>query len=163
VDAPEATAFFASSKLTASMSAPQTLPATLGRAQLDGGGGANLLSMLGSTTDNPAGIAIDLVGERIYWSGASTSGSPAIYTAKLDGRDRKTFLTRSTAPQGLAIDATGRRIYWAQTGIGTRGGIYYADLDAVTPTATQVSTGTLVSNNPKGIALDLAGDRIFWT
>jgi hypothetical protein len=142
--------------------------AALARADLDGGGGWNLFDVQGGATlDIPVGSAIDVVGGRIYFSGSPTSGSPSIFSVKLDGTDLQTFVTPARAPQGLAIDAVNRRIYWAELGKITppvaSGGIFYASLDGAPVVSPVSTTGAMVTATPRAIALDLDDQRVYWT
>ncbi len=174
VDTPEETVYFAGSKNTNSQ-----IPAAIGRADLDGGGGANLLGGNTATGDNPSAIAIDLVGERIYWSMSSTSNPfpSQIWSAKLDGTDKQLFISStalppntkmSGAPGGLIIDATARRIYWTSTDTlppfdPTQKVISYASLDDPTAAGGTISTAaTAATGGPRALALDRDGGQFYW-
>jgi hypothetical protein len=164
VDEPEETIYWGASKETLVVG---SIPGAIGRADLDGGGGANLMRTGGSSVDNPTGTAVDIVGERLYWSGSPTSGSPSIFSVKLDGSDLQTFLTRSFAVSSIAIDAESRRIYWTENGKTSppleRGHIYYTSLDAPgTIGEVTVPSSTMMTSTPRGLALDLENDRVYW-
>jgi hypothetical protein len=175
VDAPEDSVYWAASKPTGV--APT---GAIAHAELDGGGGANLITGQTITQDTPAGVAIDVVDERIYWSITPTTdpSSSRIYSAKLDGSDVQLFLSTATAPAGtkltsapgtLVIDAVARRVYWANSDNGTTNnrGIYWANLDTPSvggaiATAASPPSGATVAN-VRGIALDPDNDRVYWT
>jgi hypothetical protein len=181
VDNPGDTVYYGGSKVTGTTTVPH-VQAVLGRAELDGGGGANLVG--GPTlADNPAGIAIDLVEEKIYWSVThpSSGTTPRIYRANLDGSGSpEEFVTGNTStptgtamnstPSALVIDQTTRRLYWSSTDTTppfdlASKAISYVSLDGPVPATSggtvAVSTGT-GSGGPRPFALDLANDRLFF-
>jgi hypothetical protein len=167
VAAPQDMIFWTASKETG------VAPAAIGRAELDGGGGANLVTGP-ELNDTPAGVAIDAVEGRIYWAITPTFNStPSIYSANLDGSDKQIFLTSATVPagaklniaNGLAIDQGTRRLYWANNDNVTAAnkGIFYASLDNPSVGGAVNMAGVPTVGNPRGLALDLEGGRAFWT
>ncbi len=154
VDAPGEAIYWLSGKLTG-----VNQSGSLSHAGLDGTGGANLLTGT-EFKDIPLGLAIDVIGERVYWA-----LSAQIYSAKLDGTDRRAFYTLPNGfVRGLVIDQGTRRIYWSQATnpAGSNTGIYYASLDSVSPTQTAVVTGSQVGS-PRGLVLDLTNSLVYWT
>jgi len=162
VDTPEDSIYWVGSKNTLGGRG-----GVVGRAELDGGGGAHLVETSAVSVDIGIGAAIDVVSGRLYWSGSSTSdGVARIFSVKLDGTDRQVFTTRSRAVNGLAVDAVARRIYWAENGSilppQTSGAIYYASLDGPGDVGQVDTTGATVTSTPRAIALDLTGGRVYW-
>jgi hypothetical protein len=172
VDAPEETIYWATSKNTLG-----GIPGGIGRAELDGGGGA-FLANGPELADIPIGTAIDAAEGRIYWSITPTFNSTAtIYSANLDGTDKQVFLTSGTKPAttkmnslgGLAIDQTTRRIYWANhnalPGATADRGISYVSLDDPTNAALAgfIVPASQATSSPRGITLDLEHQRVYWT
>ena len=179
VDTPGDTVYYAGSKVTGTTIVP-SVGAVIGRAGLDGGGGANLFG--GSTlADTPAGIAIDLVEEKIYWSAPHPflAATPQIYRGNLDGtgtpelfvsgNPAPTGTFMKTTPSGLIIDQTTRRLYWTSTTTSpsdlANKSISYVSLDGPVPATSggtvAVSTGT-GAGGPRAFALDLENDRFFF-
>ena len=169
VDEPEATVYWTASKDT-----PLGLPGGLGRAELDGGGGANLVTGP-ELNDTPTGLAIDAVEGRIYWAntGAVAPANQGIWSANLGGTDRQLFLTAAMATAAgtkldsafnMAIDQETRRLYWANSDNVTPAdrGISYISLDDTTTGGRVTTTGATVAS-PRGLALDLVNDRVYWT
>jgi len=73
--------------------------------------GTNIVTLL----TGPVGIvgnAIDLINNKIYWSGGATSDW--IKRANLDGSNEETILTGLNAAQDIAHDADNNRIYWVE-------------------------------------------------
>jgi hypothetical protein len=172
VDVPEEAIYWATSKNTLG-----GIPGGLGRAELDGGGGA-FLANGPELADIPIGTAIDAAEGRIYWSITPTStGDGSIYSANLDGTDKQLFLssdfepvtTKMNAVNGLAIDQETRRIYWGNhnalpAGTADRG-ISYVSLDAPTDDSQAGFIPPLVpsTSSPRAITLDREHDRVYWT
>jgi hypothetical protein len=170
IDTHEDTVYWATSKNTV-----MGFPGAIGRAQLDGGGGAHLASGP-ETGDIPIGTAIDVVEGRIYWSITPTfSSTPSIYSASLDGTDKQLFLNPTIATtagaklktaNGLAIDQGTRRLYWANgdnlPGGAANRGISYVSLDD--PTSGGFIPAVVPnSSSPRGLALDLENDRAYYS
>jgi hypothetical protein len=176
VDTPEPSVYWNASKDTVN-----SIPATIGRADLDGGGGARLVTgpELG---DTPVGLAIDVVGERIYWYLAAgvSSATPGFWSAKLDGTDKELFMAASAVPStvslnsvaNLVIDQSTRRLYWANfnnnpSGATTRN-ISYLGLDDPSTGGTvcpnpMTGCGSATMTSPRGLALDAENGRVYWS
>jgi len=168
VDAPGETVFWSASKNTLGGT-----PGAIAHAALDGSGGWNLLTGP-EIQDIPVGIAIDVVGGRIYWSITPTStGRASIYSAKLDGTDKRLFIDSTTVPSpavlpstgDLAIDPMTRRIYWAAGSPipSATKTISWASLDTPTTGGAVITKTDSTIGVPRGIALDLANQRVYWS
>ncbi len=132
-------------------------------ANLDGsGGGANLNTGAG-TLGNPAGVALDHAGGRVFWANA---GGDAIAFASLDGSggggDLNTAGATTNTPVGVTIDRAAGRIYWANPDFGGSGstGISFANLDG--SGGGDLNTAGATVQNPFGVAIDPAAGRIYW-
>jgi hypothetical protein len=94
--------------------------------------------------NNPWGIALDVLGGKMYWT--ETSG--AIKRADLNGDNAQSLITTGlNSPRGIALDISAGKMYWASDGDSA---IKRADM------SDGGSITTLVSdlNTPRGIALD---------
>lgn len=99
-----------------------------------------------STAMMAIGVDKDCVEGRVYWSDISAK---AIFSAKYDGTDKKTFVSEDiVSPEGVAVDWISRRIYWTDSGKDT---IEVASLDNATQRTVVVNRGLV---NPRGIAVD---------
>jgi len=137
------TAFFTSAAALTNdaNTGPDSPPAAIGRAAVDGGSvEANFIS-------TPAtGVAVE--GTHLYWANA---GQGSISRADLDGTGvEEDFIAGLNHPRWVAVD--GEHIYW--TGAG--GAIGRARLDGSAPEPNFVdSTG-----KPQGIAVN--GGKLYW-
>ena len=77
------------------------------RANLDGSNVEGLVA----TTVIPDRLALDLQGNRIYWTGGGK-----IQRASLDGSGIQDLITGLEGPRGIALDLEGGRIYWTDSG-----------------------------------------------
>ncbi len=128
---------------------------TIGFANLDGSGGANL-NISGAPVSEAAGVAIDSATGRIYW--ANRGGS--IGFANLDGSGGGTLDTRGAAlsfPEGLAIDPVGRRLYWSDRGNDT---VSFASLDGGGGGTLTISGARV--EDPGGLVVDPVARRLYW-
>ena len=100
--------------------------------------------------DYPFGLALDVVGSKMYWTGSGNAGK--IQRANLDGSNIETLII-GVDSGGLALDMAGGKIYWTEDGWWIR----RANLDG---SNIEDVTG---SNSPRGLALDVAGGKIYWT
>ncbi|MDZ4781899.1 MAG: LamG-like jellyroll fold domain-containing protein, partial [Planctomycetia bacterium] len=134
------------------------------RANLDGSQPEDVVA-----TDllHPAGIAVDSIGSKVYWSDVEghLDGSGRILRANLDGSDVETLLTGIDEATGLAIDQRARKLYWADSATGRvqRANLDGSGLETVlevpaTTVAMNIETGTLYwtegSGNVKRARLD---------
>lgn len=152
---------------------PNSIPGSIGRADLDGDGGESLIAGP-STADIPLGVAIDVVAGRLYW-GITTAADliPSIYSANLDGTDVQLFLSSATAPAGvvltnvtdLLVDQSTRRLYWTNGGAPGARAICFVSLDDPTNAAAAgtLATGSAMVGTPFGLAIDPEDARVYWT
>jgi DNA-binding beta-propeller fold protein YncE len=132
------------------------LGAGISHANLDGSGGGADLAIAGALPKSPAGIAIDIAANRIYWAEAAGR----IAYANLDGSGRGTLNTGAaplSQPSGIAIDTISNRLYWANFEGDT---ISYANLDGTG--GGELNTAGAEVNGPVGVAIDIDSNRLFW-
>lgn len=99
-----------------------------------------------STASMAIGVDKDCAEGRVYWSDISAK---AIFSAKYDGSDKKTFVSVDImSPEGIAVDWISRRLYWTDSGKDT---IEVASLDNSTLRTIVINRGLV---NPRGIAVD---------
>lgn len=140
------------------------------RADFDGSNVETLLTFQ-NFLRLPMGIALDVVGGKMYWTDATRD---RIRRANLDGSgvedilNTRTFGGQSlpgpaTTPRDVALDLTSDppKMYWVDAGRANleEGKIQRVNLDGSSPEAL-VTTGLV---NPQSIALDVAGGKMYWT
>ncbi|XP_077556086.1 LDL receptor protein 1 isoform X2 [Haemaphysalis longicornis] len=115
--------------------------------------GDDTVMLLGNLTE-PRGLAVDWVGQMLYWVDA---GEHTISVASLDGRLRRTLISENLdQPTDIAVDPQSGYMFWTEAGFKPRVG--RARLDGSEPR-------TLVDARvvwPTGIAVDHAAGRIYW-
>jgi hypothetical protein len=138
------------------------------RAGLDGTGVETIVDALDGLND-PSGLVIDAVNEKLYFTSATT-GNPPIYSilrSNLDGSSIEPVLQNLPSVIRLAVDSAGGKIYWCGVtqdpplrGVILQiGHIWRANLDG---TAVE-ETHDLNQLWPMGIALDVVGGKIYWS
>ncbi|MBU1699559.1 MAG: PQQ-binding-like beta-propeller repeat protein [Candidatus Eisenbacteria bacterium] len=123
----------------------------IGVAHLDGTGAHTLL-----TTSFAAGLALDTVNGKIYWSTALTGSTGEILRADYDGSNSQTVVSESDRPARLALDISGGKVYWTDYVVDV---VRRANLDG-TEVETIFDAGG--NHNPDGICLDLAAGKVYW-
>ena len=143
------------------------------RAALDGSNVEALINGL----DFPTGLALDVAGGQMYWTGIDLVIEEAndirveggsIYRAALDGSNVEALITGLESLGGLALDVAGGQMYWI--GIdpieregGIEGGIYRAALDGSNVEALITGLDLPGLGGLASLALDVAGGQMYWT
>ncbi len=132
------------------------------RANLDGSGIETLVS---TDLRTPWGIALDLVGGKMYWT---DKGADEIKRADLDGSNVETIVPiGGFGMQGIALDVPGGKMYWTDKGEDGKGvgirKILRANLDGsdIEPLVT-IGTG-FSPDSAEDIKLDLEAGKMYWT
>ena len=107
--------------------------------------------------NSPTGIAVDSVGEKIYWTDWALH---KIESADLDGSNRQVFLANTNNASGLALDLVNRKIYWVNWTLATGSRIQRADLDGDGSDAEDVTPAGVTTL--WGIAVDAEREKIYW-
>ena len=102
----------------------------------------------------PAGIAVDRLGGRIYW----TEQAPArIRRAGLDGGQIEDLVTAGLVePDDIELDTLRGKMYWSEPAANR---ISRADLDGSNAEPVYVVSGAA----PTGLAIDVAAGMLYWT
>jgi sugar lactone lactonase YvrE len=125
-----------------------TFPGEIQRVNSDGSGRTTLLSSL----SNPADIALDVAGGKMYWTEATTG---TVMQANLDGTGRQTLVTGLSAPSAIALDLAGGKMYWADH--------FGSDIRRANLDGSGQMTLLRGSSNLNGVALDLVGGKMYWS
>jgi DNA-binding beta-propeller fold protein YncE len=128
------------------------------RANADGSGIQTVVSGL----EEPRGMALDLVHERMYWA---EPGARAIRTANMDGSGAvQTVVVTGDGSGGVALDIANGKVYWTESDNfqinhgGLSGQINRANIDG--SNKESLATGLV---QPAGIALDPVQGKVYWT
>ena len=132
---------------------------TIMRAELDGSNSSVLYDPFAA----PYGLAIDVSGEKLYWT--SKGGNPRVMRANLDGTDVETVVSgpcTNNRCRGLAFDPVNKRVYWAE---GLEGGKIMsagttAEDIAAFDNAQQVY---VMEGRASGLAVDAPNSMLYWT
>jgi DNA-binding beta-propeller fold protein YncE len=125
--------------------------------------------LVASAGQGPDGVAVDVAGGHVYWTGM---GNPSandgfIMRSDLDGTNVKTLVPAggTFTPKQMKLDVAGGKMYWSDRE-GMR--VMRANLDgsSVEALVTTGQTDTDRMDNSRwcvGVALDLAGGMIYWS
>ena len=127
------------------------------RASLDG---SNVEPLVTRSSEVLVGLALDVAGDQIYWTGIDLEeGRGIIYRASLDGSNIEPLVPGEIVPNSLALDVARGQMYWMGIGLEEGGAviIYRASLDGSNVEPLFESSQAL-----GGLALDVAGGQIYW-
>ena len=132
-------------------------------AELDGAGGGTGgdFAIATATVEEPRGMMIDPLTDRLYWSNFADGAGTTISYVDLDGSgdgDMIDIGPLGAGPEGTAIDPATRRIYWSD--FGQKHLIQLASLDG-TGVSTLNTTGAR-TRGVHGVAIDPDSRRIYW-
>ena len=101
---------------------------------------------------HPIGIALDVSGDQMYWTGAGK-----IHRANLDGSNVEELVpdVRSTI-ESIALDISGNKMYWTVWGDVNK--IQRANLDGSNVEDLVTDVASL-----RGIALDISNGKMYWS
>ena len=87
--------------------------------------------------------------------------SGRMFSANLDGSDKKVIVTGGRIPDGIAVDTAAGHIYWTNMGIPSRndGSIERVDLDGGNRTTIIPEGGTFT---PKQLHLEQESGKLYW-
>ena len=109
------------------------------------------------TETSPDGIALDVAGNKMYWTTSSGSYPPGynkVRRGNLDGSGSIEDLAINLPdPRGICLDVMGGKVYWTD-----RGKVSRANLDGSAPQVLVNDIGQCV-----GLALDLGAGKMYWT
>ncbi|CAH2090680.1 unnamed protein product [Euphydryas editha] len=122
-------------------------------------GFAQDLNMKGNS--KPTAIAVDYIGDNIYWTEADRTGSKPrgrVMVARTDGRYRRALVPAGIeSPTSIALDPQLGKMYWADAGSAPKIEIAWMDGSKRRPLITENI------RHPTGLAIDHAMDHmIYW-
>ena len=101
---------------------------------------------------NPADIALDISGGRMYWVDSDLDG---IRRANLDGSGVVNLVTDLGSPTGLALDISGGKMYWLD--------YHFDKIQRANLNGSGIEDLVTGLDKPRGIALDVSGGKMYWT
>lgn len=112
-------------------------------------------TVLSEGLTEPADIAVDWVGRKIYWTDL---GKNAIEVAELDGSNRMTLFSDNVdKPRAIVVDPAEGYVYWTDWGDPAK--IERASMDG---TARQVLISGKDIEWPNGLAIDYTNRKLYW-
>ena len=120
------------------------------RANLDG---TNVETIVSGLT-NPRGLALDVDGEKVYWSDTQDE---KMYRANLDGSGMEAIVDIGYQLGNPTLDLVNSKLYFGKFDAGGSGDIRRADLDGFNSEVLLVGLYT-----PIAVALDLGSQKIYW-
>ncbi|XP_045450693.1 low-density lipoprotein receptor-related protein 2 [Melitaea cinxia] len=122
-------------------------------------GFAQDLNMKGNS--KPTAIAVDYIGDNIYWTETDRTGSKPrgrVMVARTDGRYRRALVPAGIeSPTSIVLDPQLGKMYWADAGSAPKIEIAWMDGSKRRPLITENV------RHPTGLAIDLAMDHtIYW-
>ncbi|CAB1318240.1 unnamed protein product, partial [Coregonus sp. 'balchen'] len=107
-----------------------------------------------TSLESPAGLAIDWVTNKLYWTDA---GTDRIEVSNADGSMRTVLIWENLdRPRDIVVDPIGGYMYWTDWGVSPK--IEQAGMDAS-------SRIVIISSNltwPNGLAIDYQTQRLYW-
>ncbi len=120
---------------------------------LDGSG--TTASVLDITGKAGAGMALDAVNNKIYFSDFEVTGTGNIWRMNLDGTGLTAIASNLSDPYGVAVDPAGGKVYW----VDDLGNVSRANLDGSSP---QIGLVNIPSGQMRAIALDLKNNKMYF-
>jgi PKD repeat protein len=120
---------------------------------LDGSG--TTASVLDITGKAGAGMALDAINNKIYFSDFEVTGTGNIWRMNLDGTGLTAIASNLTDPYGVAVDPTGGKVYW----VDDLGNVSRANLDGSSP---QIGLVNIPSGQMRAIALDVKNNKMYF-
>uniref|UniRef100_A0A4W3JHK9 Low density lipoprotein receptor-related protein 4 n=1 Tax=Callorhinchus milii TaxID=7868 RepID=A0A4W3JHK9_CALMI len=124
---------------------------SINRAKWDG---TNQETVVDSSLESPAGLAIDWITNKLYWTDA---GTDRIEASNLDGSMRTVLIWENLdRPRDIVVDPLGGHMYWTDWGASPK--IERAGMDA----SQRI---VIISSNltwPNGLAVDYETERLYW-
>jgi len=113
-------------------------------------------------------IAIDAVGEQVYWADSAARKIQRANLPNLRGDlsyqpQIATLVSGSLnlgTPAALALDAVGGKLYWSDIQQSGLRGIHRVNVDG---SNHEIVVGPALAQSPRGIALDLTASKVYWT
>ena len=104
---------------------------------------------------NATSLAVDAIGEKLYWTEKTNRRSGKIRRANLDGTDVELIKALTSVPLEITVDAVGGKVYWTNS----RGRVQRLNVDG-SDFKPNLIRGL---DSPTDIALDVSGGKIYWT
>ena len=121
-----------------------------------------LQSLTGSSVDrllpnvqNANSVAVDMVGDKVYWAEQTGNNSGRLRRANLNGTNVQLIRELTSVPHQLALDTTNGKLYLTNS----RGKVQQMNLNG-----SSFQPDFVVNLEvPRGIVVDAAGGKVYWT
>jgi hypothetical protein len=120
-------------------------------AHLDGTGVVSIVS-----TPFNGGLALDTLGQKVYWAAVTGPNGPEILRADYDGTNVETVVTGHDCPASIALDVAQGKVYWTDYVVDV---VRRANLDG---TGVEDLYVVGANQNPNGITLDPDAGKVYW-
>ena len=119
------------------------------------GGGEEIFKPPQPGTLLTGGIAVNMEGEKVYWTERTIDNMGRIQSADLDATNVKTVQEILDVPYDIAFDAETRRLYWTTS---------FGKIQSINVDGTDFR-GDFITDleNPQHIAFDMEARRLYWT
>ena len=119
------------------------------------GGGKEIFNAPQSGTLLTGGLAVDMGGEKIYWTEQTINNMGRIQSADLDGTNIQPVQETIAVPYDIAFDAERRRLYWTTS---------FGKIQSINVDGTDFRGDFLTGlETPQQIAFDVEKRRLYWT
>ena len=112
------------------------------------------------------GLAVDMKGEKVYWTEEMSDNMGRIQSADLDGRNVETVQETIAVPYDIAFDAEENNLYWTNSlyGMPSRGKIQSFNVDDKEFRGDFITPEKFPTmEKPMHIAFDVEKRRLHWT
>lgn len=120
---------------------------------LDGSGTTG--SVLDIAGKAGAGMAIDAVHQKIYFSDFEVTGSGNIWQMNYDGTGLTSIASNLVDPYGVAVDPAGGKVYW----VDDAGNVSRANLDGSSP---EIGLVNIPAGQMRAISLDVENNKMYF-
>ncbi len=107
------------------------------------------------TVKNATGLAVDMAGDKLYWTEKTGERTGRIRSANLNGTNVKLVKDLTSVAHGIALDTVNGKLYLTNAW----GKIQRLNIDGSNFQANLI-TGL---NAPRHLTLDVAGGKVYWT
>jgi hypothetical protein len=125
----------------------------INRVKNDGSGNTVLVTQTAGQISIPRGVAINVTGNKIYWS---DNGTGKIKNADLNGTNPGDLVTGLDSPSFVVFDQVNQKIYWVDNGTIAK------KIQRCNANGTTVQDFVTGLSNVWGIALDVQGGYLYW-
>ena len=110
---------------------------------------------LAPNVKNATNLAVDMAGDKLYWTEKTGNTTGKIQRANLDGTNGQLIKDLTSVPHSITLDTANGKLYLANGW----GKIQRMDLDGSNFQSNFITD----LNAPRNLVLDVAGGKVYWT